>query len=800
MSTLINDVKYAFRRLLNNPCFTIVAVLTLTLGIGANTAIFSVIDAVLLQPLPYEDSRQLVKMDETMPDGRRNGSLSGGAFLDWQENTQLLEHVAYFTQAEFTLTGIDQPERVKGRAVTADFLRVLRVEPIIGRGFTANDDKIGSDNQVVVLNHSYWTSRFGSDPDVVGRVISLDLKPYTIIGVLPPDRIMENDVSLLVPVVIDPQTSLWQRDSHRGRAIGRLKSGVSLVQAEAELRSIREQEQIKSRYPAYKRDWGVALTSLEEEYFPRRASPILMTLMGTTAIVLLIACANVANLLLARGNVRQKEMAVRAALGASSWHIIRQVLLESLILALIGGTLGIAVAVFGMDLPTRTVTGLFPEMRHPELNIRMLLFSIALACGCGLLFGTLPALKACKTNFNTNLKEGGRSGTSGLRARSQSLLVVSEVTLTLFLLIGAGLFLRSFLHILNVDPGFNPKKTLAFDLRFTDAQYPQQEDRHQFIKDLTERINALPGIESAASAYGLPLSNLEWTNGSRRADRPSDGFVTVGTDFVTGDYFAATGIPLLRGRTFTEADNRKNATHVAVVDSGLVRQFYPSEDPIGQSIETLGNQWEIVGVVGPVHWRNLETEPKPRVYLAQVHNPERTSIIIRTTADPLSLVPAVRQTIRAANPDLAIFNIRTMEQDIQESVRKKQTTLILLGCLAVVAVGLACMGLYGFMSYFVGQRTRELCIRSALGAQRFDIIKQIVGVGMKLSIVGTAIGLIAALALARLLESQLFEIKTYDPLVYIISICLISIVTFFSVYLPARRVANADPMEALRYE
>jgi predicted permease len=800
MSTLINDIKFGIRQLSKNPGFTLVAVVSLALGIGANTAIFSTIDAVLLQPLPYADSHQLVKMDETMPDGRHNGRISGGAFSDWQAHTQLVEHVALSGRSDFNLTDMDQPERIRGIKVTADYLRVLRVDPIMGRGFAPGEDQLGSDNQVVVLNHGYWKSRFGGDPDVVGRVISLDLKPYTIIGVLPPNRIIENDVSLLVPLVIDPQALRWQRDSHWGLAIGRLKPGVSIAQAEAELHSIRNQEQIKSRYPAYKHDWSVALTSLEEKYFPTRAQPTLVTLLGTTAIVLLIACANVANLLLARGNARRKEMAVRAALGAGSWRIIRQILLESLVLALIGGVLGVVVAMLGINLPTKAITGLFPEMRHPTLNMHMLLFSMGLACSCGLLFGILPALKACKIDFNTKLKEGGRSGTSGSHARSQSILVVSEVTFTVLLLIGAGLFLRSFLHILDVDPGFNPENTLAFDLRFAESQYPQREDRHQFIKDLTERINTLPGVASAASAYGLPLSYKGWTNGARRADRPSDEFITTGTDFVASQYFSAVGIPLLRGRTLTETDNQKNAPRVAVIDSGGVRQFYPNEDPLGKSIETLGKQWEIVGIVAPVRWRNLETDPQPRIYLAQVHNPDRTSIIVRTTTAPLSFIPVIRQMIHEVNPDLPIFNIRTMEQAIQKSVIKKRTTLILLGCLAIVAVSLACMGLYGFMSYFVGQRTRELCIRSALGAQRLDIINQVISVGMKLSILGITIGLIAALALARIVESQLFEIKTYDPLVYFVSVCLIGMVAFLSVYLPARRVARIDPMEALRYE
>ncbi len=543
----------------------------------------------------------------------------------------------------------------------------------------------------------------------------------------------------------------------------------------------------------------MALTSLQEEIFPRKARPTLVTLMSTTVIVLLIACANVANLLLARSNARQREMAIRVALGAGSWRMIRQILIECLMLALLGGTLGVVFAWFGLDLPTKTITGLFPDMRQPVLNIRMLLFSIGLACGCGLLFGMLPALKACRPDFNARLKEGGRSGTSGSRARSQALLVVSEVTLTLLLLIGAGLFLRSFLHILDVDPGFNPTNTLAFDLRFSETQYPKDQDRHQFIKNLTAQINTLPGVASTACAYGLPLSHWGWTNGTRRVDQPEHR-ISMGTDFVSEEYFSTTGIPVLRGRTFTEADNRNNAPRVAVIDSGVVREFYPNEDPIGQSIETLGQQWEIVGVVAPVHWRNLETDPQPRVYLAQVHNPNRTSIVVRATANPLSLIPAIRQTVRAANPDLPISDIRTMEQALQHSVQKKRVTLVLLGCLATAAVSLVCMGLYSFMSFFVGQRTRELCIRSALGAQRLDIIKQVVGVGMKLSAIGIAIGLSAALVLARVVESQLFEIKTHDPIVYVTSICLSGLVALLSVYIPARRAAKIDPMEALRYE
>jgi predicted permease len=815
MIAVINDIKYAFRQLIRSPCFTLVAGLTLAVGIGTNTAIFSTIDALLLQRLPYDESEQLVAMDETFPDGQPNLLTSGGAFLDWKQNTQSYEYVAMSGMIGFNLTDTGQPERVMGLEVTADYLKVLRIDPILGRGFSPDADQIGGDNRVVVLNHAYWKTHFGSDMDVMGRMIMLDREPYTIIGVLGPNRIIYHhwekefdvEVSLLVPVVIDSSTEKWKRMDNWGQVIGRLKPGMSVAEANAEAYAIRKQ--LESAYrPNFKENWSLAITPLQDKWFPKKARPILITLCGTTAMVLLIVCANVGNLLLARGNARQKEMAVRAALGAGSWRIIRQVLIESLVLALIGGVLGVIVAYIGVDLPARAVTGLFPEIRHPELNIRVLLFSVGLACGCGLLFGTLPALKACKIDCQRALEEGSRSGISRTRVRSQSLLVISEVTLTVLLLIGAGLFLRSFLHILHVDPGFNPEKTLAFDLRFTDDKYPQRMDRHRFIKNLRTRLSEIPGVESAAAAFELPLSGEGNSGIIERNDRPdsnqditdSSSVYRAGRARITSDYFAAAGIRLLRGRTITEADNREKASRVIVINNRVARDLYPNEDPIGKYINLHGRKWEIVGIVESVRYSQLDSNPQPRVYIAHVNFPDRTSMIVRSAVPPMNLIPAIRQTVSSADPDLPMFNIRTLGQAIQGSVAKKQTLLILIGCFAAVAVGLACMGLYGFMSCFVGQRTRELSIRAALGAQPYDIIKRVVGVGMKLSIIGIAVGLFAALALTRLVKSQLFEVKIHDPLVYIVSICLVGFVAFLSVYLPARRAAKIDPMEALRYE
>lgn len=801
---LVIDLRFALRQLRKSPGFTTVAVMILALGIGATTAIFSVMDAVLLQPLPFSEPQQLVQMDETWPDGHPNGSVTGGAFLDWRTHNRTMEQVAISGWVGFNLTGTDQPERVRGLQVTADYLRVLRIDPIVGRGFTVDEDKPGNDHRVVLLNHTYWKSRFGGKPEIIGTQISLDQNPYTIIGVLPPDRIMENGISLLVPLTIDLQAKKWRYDGHWGKAIGRLKSGISVAQAQAEWRSIRDQT--KSNYPAYKEKWGVALTPLQERIFPSKAQPTLVILLGAVALVLLIACANIANLLLARGNARHKEMAVRVALGASRWGIIRLVLIESLLLAFLGGSLGVLIAAGGVDLPAGTVVGLFPEMRHPELNFQMLLFSLGLACGCGLLFGILPALKIGKTDFNTELKEGGRSGTSGSRARSQSLLMVSEVTLTVMLLIGAGLFLRSFLHVLDVDPGFHPEKTLAFDLSFPDTKYPKAEDRLRFIKDLNVRIGRLPGVESTAAVSGLPLSDTGWTETVSRTDRPAPNIndlqqrYIAGCDYVTGDYFSAAGITLLRGRPVRETDNLPGSPRVMVIDSKMARDLYPDENPIGQSIRLLGKSWEIVGIAAPIRHSTLDADPQARVYVAQIHNPISTSMIVRTAVPPLTLIDAVRKTIRSADPDQPIHNIRTLEQAIDQTMAKERMTLSLLGIFAIVAVGLACLGLYGFLSYFVGQRTREMGIRSALGAQRQDIVKQVVFVGMKLSLTGIAIGGVGALALARLVESQLFGITAYDPPVYLVSIGMIGFVALLSAYLPALRAARVDPMVALRHE
>jgi predicted permease len=800
MSTLINDIKYGFRQLYKSPGFTIVAVLTLALGIGANTAVFSLINSVLIKPLPYPDSERLVRVFETFPNGRRNGSVSGGAFKDWYKYSSQFAHMAIYENRPGNLTGEGMPQHVFGFQVSSEFLSVLGVTPMLGRDFMAGEDAVGGNNNVIILTHQLWRNRYGSDPDILGKTVLLDQIPYTIVGVLGCGALFQDDVLFLIPTVIDGEGTNWKRTGHWRHVIGRLSPSTTLSKAQAELRGIKQQ--LAAEYsPFRKQDWSVALVPMQDVY-AGKIRQTLMILLGTVAFVLLIACANVSNLLLSRGSARSREMAIRTALGARPLGIIRQMLIESLLLALAGCAVGLLFSIYGITSLTYMIAGIMPvpHLLYPRLDINVLLFTICTSCACSILFGILPALRASRTDLNHDLKEAERGSTSAAKRRSQSFLVISEFAFTLVLLVGAGLLLRSFVHLFNTDPGFDPRQKLAFDLSLPDTKYPTDADRLRFTKDLIGRIDDLPGVEAVGTICSLPFGKGGWTDGTRRMDQPEKMMPFAGTDFVSGDYFSAMGIKLLRGRVFTETDNTAEAHRVAVIDSGVAYGLYPDEDPIGRHIDLCGQSCEIVGIVTPVRHSRLGDDPQPRVYGTQAQLFRPASIVIRTSLPPLSLVETIRRTVLEVDPDQPITNIRTLEVAVHNSLASQRNMLILLGFFAAVAVGLACIGIYGFMSCFVGQRTRELCIRAALGAQRHDIIRMVVGVGIRLSIIGISIGLIASLALARFLESQLFEIKTYDPPVYVVSICLISIMALFSVYLPARRVAKIDPMETLRYE
>jgi predicted permease len=796
MNGFFQDVRYAFRQLRKSPGFTAVAVLTLALGIGANTAIFSVVNSVLIKPLPYPDSQQLVQVFETLPGFDRN-SVSGGAFKDWRGQSSQFAHLAVLEPTRLNLTGVGSPERVSGLMVSSEFLSTLGVTPALGRGFVAGEDHVGGNNHVVLLTYPLWESHFGGDARIVGKSVSFDQVPYTVIGVLPSNALLQDDALFLVPDVIDAPGVNWERAGHWRQVIGRLLPGVNATQAQTELRGIKQR--LTAEYPSFKKDWSVAVVPLQEVY-AGDTRPVLFVLLGTVALVLLIACANVSNLLLARGNARSREMAIRAALGAHAWRIVRQVLAESMLLAFLGSAAGLLFATFGIRLLSSLFANTLPHVLQPKLDTNVLLFSITAACGCGLLFGIFPAWRTTAPDLNHALKETERGSASRSKKTSQSFLVVSEFAFTLILLVGAGLFLRSFVLLLQTDPGFNPRQTLAFDLSFPDAKYPKLEDRMRFIRKMTAEVAVLPGVESVGATSALPLSEDGRTEFASRADKPPQTDYVVACTFVSDDYFSAMGMPLLRGRAITEADNGTKASRVLVVDETVARDLYPNEDPIGQHLDFLGESWEIVGLIAPVRQFVLDHDPRPSVYGPQSFAPGSTSIVIRTASAPSVLVETVRKTILNADPDQPIANIRTLEQAVEKSLATRRTTLILLGLFAVVAISLACIGVYGVMSYAIGQRARELCIRTALGAQRRDIVRLVLVGGMKPSIVGIVVGLGAAFGLARFVESQLFAVKAHDPLVFMASVCLLALVAALSVYIPARRAAKVDPMVALRYE
>ncbi len=795
MDNLWQDMRYGARMLLKKPGFTLIAVVTLALGIGANTAIFSMVNSVLIESLPYPASEELVQIFEATPSYPRN-SVSGGAFKDWREHHTKFANLAIFEGIQLNLTGNGIPERVSGLKVSAEFLSLLRITPTVGRGFAVGEDAVGGNNRVIILTHQLWQSRYAGDAAIVGKTVLLDQISYTVIGVLPPKSLLQGDARFLVPEVIDEAGTNWERTGHWRQVIGRLLPGVTPTEAQTELREIKQR--LTTKYPLSRKDWSVTVIPLQEVY-AGDARPTLTILLGTAALVLLIACANVSNLLLVRGNTRSREMAIRAALGAPSWRLTRQLLVESLLLALAGCAVGLMFAAFAIKLLVNMFTGMLPQVLSPGLDVNVLMFSILVACGCGLLSGILPAWRASRPNLNHDLKESVRGSTSGSKARTQSFLVVSEFAFTLVLLIGAGLFLRSFIQLLETDPGFNPKQTLAFDLSFPKAKYPDAKVRLRFVKDLNERLAALPGVESVGAVSSLPLSKSGETQMASRTDRPARTDYIVGCDYVSGDYFSAMGIRLLRGRVITEADNTATAPRVIVIDTAIARDLYPDEEPIGRSLNLLGESWEIVGLVAPVHHEGLDGA-RPRVYGAQARSLASTSLVLRSSLPPAILAEAVRKTVLEADPDQPIANIRTLEQAIYDSLTLRRATMILLGLFAAVAISLACIGIYGVMSFAVGQRAREISIRIALGAQPLEIIQLVLKGGMKAAGIGIAAGFAAALALSRLLENQLFEVNPHDPLVFVASVCLLGFVAAVSIYIPARRASNLDPIVALRSE
>ncbi len=793
----MNDLKFAFRQLLKNPGFTAVAVLTLALGIGANTAIFSVVNTMLLKPLPYEQPGQLVQLFEAPTPGGQN-PVSPGVFFDWREQGTSFDGFAAYNSVELNFTGAGEPERLNGVRMSANGLHVLRARPVLGRIFAPDEDQAGKE-KVIVLTHHLWQRRFGGERDVVGRTVLLNDESYTIIGVLPAGFLPFESQEFVVPYVAQPY---WRnkRDGHWLRVMARLKPGVPIEQGTAELDAV--VQRIKPLYPTWKQNWGVTVTPLQEQLV-QGIKPALLVLLGAVGLVLLIACTNVANLLLAKASARQKEMAIRAALGASRVRIVQQLLTESVLLSLLGAGLGLLFAFWSVS-GLRQVLGSMNAARAHEVTLDAGVLGLALVVSVmtGLAFGLAPALQASRPNLNHALKDAARgSATGGNRLRSS--LIVGEVALALMLLVGAGLLLHSFSRLLNVSPGFNPQRALTMQLSLSDQKYPDNPRRVAFYNRVAERVAALPGVEAAGLSQSLPLLGGApdmFFRISGRANHREPGYLAL-FDYCTADYFRAMEIPLLRGRVFTEHEVA-TAARVAIINAAAAREFFPDEDPLGRQIGQNTNMWEIVGIVGDVRMRGLTRPLKPMLYRPQVPDDawHSATLVVRTHSSPLALAESVRRVIQEIDPAQPVTNVRTLDDVVDASVAERRLTVVLLGSFAAVALLLAAIGLYGVIAYVVTQRTREFGIRFALGARRRDVLQLVLSQGMKLVVIGLALGVVGAFSLTHLLTKLLYEIKPSDPLTFVGVSAVLLVVALFASWLPARRAAKVDPMEALRTE
>ena len=807
MHTLWQDIRFALRMLLKNWSVSAIIVVVLALGIGANTGIFSVVNAALLRPLPYADPDKLVRLSEDSPQVPQM-SISYPNFLDWREQNQVFSGIAAMQFRSLNLTGKDEPERLAGRAVSAEFFDVLGVKPALGRSFGREEDRPGA-NPVCIISQPLWQRRFGSDPLLVGKQINLSGASYTVIGVLPASYAYGTPTDVFVPIGLRAD-EMKERGSHPGiYAVARLNPGVTVETARAELiamaRRIGEQYGMKGN--------SATLTPLNEVFIGDIRTTLLI-LLGAVGFVLAIACANVANLLLARAVTRQKEMAIRTALGARRMRIVRQLLTESLLLAILGGIIGVLVALWGIDLLRSASAESLPSTAIIKLDGSVLLFTLLVSLLTGIVFGLAPALAAAKTDLHDTLKEGGRSATAGgRRSWLRSTLVVTEVALSLVLLIGAGLLIKSFVRILDTEPGFKPQNLLTMQLALN-AKKDEGGKVLNFFNDLKGRIAALPGVESAAFSNGIPLGQTTDTSFAIVGrPKPEAGKQPQTMLYITSpDYLQAMGIRLVKGRFFTAQDTQRSP-RVAVIDEAFVRQQFPDQEALGQSIAGDGKDnpdAEIVGIVAHVKHFGLDAVERiqPQLYLPFNQAPDdmlpflapRMNLAIRTTADPLSLTAAVRREVQALDPNQPVYNVSTMERVLDQSLVTQRLSMTLLAFLASLALILAAVGIYGVMSYTVTQRSHEIGIRMAIGAQPRDVFKMVIGRGMLLALLGVGFGLVGAFALTRLMTTMLYGVAPTDPATFVSIGILLTGVALVACYVPGRRATKVDPLVALRYE
>jgi len=806
LETLWQDLRYGARTLTRTPGFTLIAVITLALGIGANTAIFSVVNAVLLRPFPYESPERLLILEESVSGGAAGG-VSYPNFADWRAQNTLFESMAAVRPNEsFNFTGAGEPERLQGRVVSAGFFSTLGIKPFPGRDFLAEEDRPGA-TPAVILSHGFWQRRFGADAGVIGKQLTLNNQSYTVVGVTPADFQYGPEADVTVPIGLQAERFRLRGKDPGVGVVARLKPGVSQQQAETELSLVAAH--LEQQYPESNTGRRVVLTPLHESFVGDVRQPLLI-LLGAVGLVLLIACANVANLLLVRSSARRKEMAVRVALGAGRVRIVRQLLTESVLLAALGAALGVLLAFWGTSLIISQVPDGIPRLDEARVDAPVLVFTLAVSLLTGLLFGLAPALQASRPNLTEGLKEGER-GSSGRRQRLRAVLVVCEIALTLALLAGAGLLIQSFRRVLQVDPGFDARNLLTMQLSVNNADGRQVSN---FFEQLQGEVRGLPGVRSVAVSNGLPLgvaNQPPFVVEGR--PRPEPGKEPAGIRYtVSPDYFRTLGIELLRGRVFNAQDT-PDTQPVVIIDEVLARQHFPDEDPVGKRMAQAlpdAPSLEIVGVVRHVEHESLDGQAPARAqfYLNFRQIPperlptqvRRINLLVRTEVDASSLAPAVRGQVAALNKDQAVFNVRTMEQIVAQSVAPRRFSMLLLAVFAAVALVLAGVGIYGMMSYAVAQRTREIGVRMALGAKVSDVLKLVVGQGMKLVLVGVALGLVASVALTQTIKSLLYGVSATDPATFAAIATLLAVVALLACYVPARRATRVSPMVALRGE
>ena len=824
MDVVTADLRYAVRRLLRSPGFTAVAVLALALGIGANTAIFSAVNAILLRPLRYAEADRLVFLSETSKD-MDYMSVSILNFRDWLDQNRVFEELGIFRGQDATLTGADSPRRLEAYVASSGYFRALGVQPLLGRWFEAGDDADGA-ARTAVLNHRFWASALGSDPDVLGRTLVLDGAPTTVVGVMPPG-FEEDEVDLYLPLGPQlPNLPVEQRGNHPGfYGIARLRDGVSLAAAQAGMSAIARR--LAEEHPDSNEGHGVRVASLTDEAVGE-IRPALLVLLGAVGFVLLIACANVANLLLARAEARMREIAIRTSLGAGRGRLLRQLLTESVVLGLLGGLAGLVLAFWAIGALASMDPGNIPRVEEIGIDWRVLLFALGVSLLTGLLFGLTPALKASRPDLNASLKEGATAAISGMRRPGlRSALVVSEVALTLVLLVGAGLMLRSFQRLRNVDPGFRDERVLVMRVppseRAPLANVPPDRERSTdaWTRYYGEIVTAaqVPGVEAAAVSSTIPMEGGASESGVVASDLPMPtgpaDVTLVQWQAVSPGYFDVLAIPVLRGRPFAASDDAR-AVPAAVIDESLAERLWPGQDPLGkqiafefrgQSVEDPRPLWRtVIGVVGHVRHYGFTEARRPQVYAPVTQVPiwqdgERPmGLLVRTRRDPAAVTGAIRAAMGRVDPTVPIFEVRTMESVVADQLAQPRFSSVLLGAFAGIALTLAAVGIYGLVAYSVSRRTREIGLRMALGAARSDVMRMVVRQGMALVLVGLAIGLALALALARVLKSLLYEVSAWDPLTFAAVAVVLLGISLVASWIPARRATRVDPLAALRYE